>query len=131
MATKQAKPFTVKVHLSLRYILRFHSDDSEFEAECIDAGATGLGTTQQEALQDLIINLEALYKFSCEDGVNMFTEATNDDVRTYARVAGRLAVDSSVFGYGVVQHVEMIPVKRSKTAVQAHFEIGLHRTLAA
>lgn len=129
MATKQAKRFKIKVHLSLRYILRFHSDDAEFEAECIDAGATGLGATQQEALQDLIVNLNALYKYTSEEGGEMLTEATEEDERTYARLAGRQKVDPSVLGYGVVRLVELIPAGQPKA--EAQFEIGQHTSLAA
>ncbi|MCA8914654.1 MAG: hypothetical protein KDB90_04510 [Planctomycetes bacterium] len=129
MATRQAKSFKIKVHLSLRYILRFHSDDAEFEAECIDAGATGLGSSQQEALQDLIINLNALHKFTSEAGGEMLTEATDDDERTYARLAARQAVDPSVLGYGVVRLVELIPAGQPKS--EAQFEIGQHTSLAA
>ena len=129
MATRQAKSFKIKVHLSLRYILRFHSDDAEFEAECIDAGATGLGSSQQAALQDLIINLNALHKFTSEAGGEMLTEATDDDERTYARLAARQAVDPSVLGYGVVRLVELIPAGQPKS--EAQFEIGQHTSLAA
>ncbi|MCA8910181.1 MAG: hypothetical protein KDB82_00630 [Planctomycetes bacterium] len=131
MATRQAKRFKIKVHLSLRYILRFHQDDAEFEAECIDAATTGLGATQQEALQDLIINLNALHKFSSEEGGNMLTEATKDDERTYARLAAGQPVDPSVLGYGVVRLVELIPAGQPKAESQAQFEIGQHTSFAA
>ncbi|MBZ0135102.1 MAG: hypothetical protein K8I27_01865 [Planctomycetes bacterium] len=134
MATKQAKQFKIKVHLSLRYILRFHSDDAEFEAECIDAGATGLGATQQEALQDLIVNLNATHQVAVEHNLTMLTPARPEDESLYAKLAARQPVEPSVLGYGVIQHVEFLPAaadRKAKKPAQRRFEIGQHTSLAA
>lgn len=133
MATRAAKPFKVKVHQTLRYILWFHQDDDEYEAECIDAGATGLGATQQEALQDLITNLDALYQFSNESKLSMLVPACPEDEQLYSRLSARQSVDPSVLGYGVVQLVEVIPANSAKKGRRhpAHFAISRHDSLAA
>jgi hypothetical protein len=110
---RATKPFKAKVHLTLRYILRFHPD-GEFEAECIDAGATGLGETQLEALQDLIINLQALYEFAESDNLKMTAPAHVEDEKLYAKLAARQPVDPTVIGYSLVQCVEMVPTAASK-----------------
>lgn len=130
---RAAKPFKVKVHHSLRYILWFHPD-GEFEAECIDAGATGLGETQMEALQDLITNLQALYEFAVGDNLKMTAPAHVEDEKLYAKLAARQPVDPNVIGYGVVQCVEMVPTAAGKgksTPSPARFEVGQHTSIAA
>ena len=132
MATRQAKPFKVKVHETLRYIMRLTEEG--YEAWCIDAGAVGVGDTQQEAFQDLIVNLEALYKYASEEGLKWLATASDEEERLYARLAARQPVDPAVLGFGVVQRVEIVPTaagKKLKLPSPAGFEISQHTSLAA
>jgi hypothetical protein len=126
------RPFKVKVHMSLRYIMRLTEDG--YEAWCVDAGAVGIGDNQQESLDDLITNLEALHKFSSENGGNMLTVASEEEERLIARMAGGQPVEPEVLGYGVVRLVEVMPtaqgVKQGLPSPSG-FEISLHRLVAA
>jgi hypothetical protein len=130
-ATKKPirKPFKIKVHLALRYILRFHQEDGEYEAWCIDAGAVGLGDTQQAALQDLITNLEVSYEQAEQSGHTILTTAREDEERLFAQLAGQQIIEPSVLGYGVIRQLEIVPAGGAKAA-PARFEIGQHTSVA-
>lgn len=119
-------------HMSLRYIMRLTEDG--YEAWCVDAGAVGIGDTQLESLGDLIVNLEALYRFTVESGHTMLTTATEDEERLIARMAGGQTVDPDVLGYGVVRLVETKPAAKGKgqrALSPSGFQVSLHTLVAA
>lgn len=86
----------------LRYLIR-RSEDG-FEAECIDAGATGLGETELDALQSLIESLEALHACATEQRKPMLCAPRPEDEQAFLQIiSGGNPEDPELVGCGLLQ----------------------------
>ncbi|MCF6228441.1 MAG: hypothetical protein L3J82_07265 [Planctomycetes bacterium] len=111
------RSFSTKIILELRNIVQLTEDG--YVAECIDAGAAGVGETEIEALQDLVINLNALYDAV---GKRMKVEPRSDDLELYASLMSRQRTKKSadVVSWGTLSRIQVLPTalgKRKNIAV--------------
>ena|SRR5690606_10383407 len=87
-----------------RYFLRL-ADDGKFLADCIDAGALGVGDTPEEALMDLIKGLEALYQSAKKQHRKMNVKAREEDERLFGQAVAGAKLDKSMLAYGVMRRL--------------------------
>jgi hypothetical protein len=98
-----------KTRISLRFIIRI-SDDG-LVAECLDAGAIGIGDTKREAIQDMIESLEVLFQ---EHGEAMKVPATEADEATY-RILQRRQPDPALADIVAWGCTERVSTERRET----------------
>lgn len=97
--------------LSFRFVIRDSTDG--LVAECLDAGAIGIGATKAEAISDMIKALEVLY---AEHGKAMKVPALKKDEAVFHCLEqGKPlpATDKSVVAWG---RAELVALKRAKEA---------------
>ncbi|MEE9312018.1 MAG: hypothetical protein V3V10_06335 [Planctomycetota bacterium] len=122
---RQAKLFKRKTTLALRCIVKLTEDG--YLVDCIDAGAIGLGESQQDAFVELASCLTTLYETV---GEKMKNRAHPTDEEQFIRVTtGQLSSeDHNVVGWGVISRVEIsatAAAKKSKIKIPegASFEM--------
>jgi hypothetical protein len=109
--TRQHNPDR-KTRISLRFIIR-NSEDG-LVAECLDAGAIGIGDTKRAAIQDMIESLEVLFQ---EHGEAMKVPATEADESTY-RLLQRRQPDpalADIVAWGCTERVFTTGSERRET----------------
>lgn len=103
MPAKAARAAKTKALLSLRFIIR-RSDDG-FVAECIDAGAAGIGASRREAINELTESLEALY---IDSGAAMKVSPVPSEEKLFRHLEKRGVPDranADVVAWGRVEQV--------------------------
>jgi len=100
-----------RTRISLRFIIR-KSDDG-LVAECLDAGAIGIGDTKRAAIQEMIESLEVLF---AEHGQAMKVPAREEDEIAYRTLQRRLPDPSlaDVVGWGYTERVSTVGATRGE-----------------
>jgi hypothetical protein len=121
MSNRQLRAFKTKVFISLRTIVRLTQDG--YEAECIDAGAVGLGETQDEALRELCSSLEELYLAS---GKDMRVAASKEDEKVFGLLAAHQQTgDPSIVSFCTLQRIQITAIGATpKIQKKAVFEVA-------
>lgn len=85
-----------------RWNVRFivYEREGEYEAECLDASAVGIGKSPFEAIDDLVAMLNTMAVFAHESGSSLIAEATPDDDELFNRLNEGTAPEAvAAFGH--------------------------------
>jgi hypothetical protein len=110
----RTNPGKAKSHLAVRFVIRV--GDDEFTAECLDAGAIGIGQTKSEAIRELIDALEALFE---EHGAAMKVPPTARDAELLRRLEEGGASADDVVAWGRIERHESFDVSSLTPAMAA------------
>jgi hypothetical protein len=103
--------------LSVRFVIRDTSDG--LVAECLDAGAIGIGETKSEAIAEMMDALEALFD---EHGKAMKVAATARDEEMFRRLEAShptRGADSNIVAWGRVERGKAFDVASLTPSIAA------------
>jgi hypothetical protein len=119
------KPDAATLAIELRFVVRTSEDG--FVAECLDAGAVGIGATKADAIREMMVVLESLYA-AC--GEQMKGKAIEEDEQLFARLEKGEPpgpADNDVVAWGRTERVSIIA---AKGAAHEAFDVSALSTAA-